>query len=140
MEQSESQAAELQEELKELRNTLSNARNEVKALSAKLAASRTAESHVKAPASAFKLGSASSRAAQSEVAHIAQVKEGLYRDLTDLIVYHVTPGEDEDVFDCVQTGRNGSESFRYQYLLKQLRAGKIPRSFLYLIILNSTSL
>ena len=41
---------------------------------------------------------------------LAQLKEDLYSDLTGLILRGVEIGTDSDIFDCIQTGRNGSES------------------------------
>jgi hypothetical protein len=42
-------------------------------------------------------------------AQLRQMKEELYTDLTGLIVRGVKREEDEDVYDCIQTGRNGSK-------------------------------
>jgi Chromosome segregation protein Csm1/Pcs1 len=33
----------------------------------------------------------------------------MYSDLTGLMIRGIKRGEDEDVYDCIQTGRNGSE-------------------------------
>jgi hypothetical protein len=44
----------------------------------------------------------------SEATLAAQKKENLYGDLTGLIVRSVKREGGEDVFDCIQTGRNGS--------------------------------
>jgi len=45
-------------------------------------------------------------------ATLAKQKVDLYSDLTNLVVLGVKRSEDEeDVFDCLQTGRNGSKSF-----------------------------
>lgn len=49
-------------------------------------------------------------------------KETLYEDLTDLILRGVKHDEMEDVFDCIQTGRNGSEfnpSLYYFHILTE---------------------
>ena len=43
------------------------------------------------------------------VAQAAQLKEDLYRDLTGLLIMNVTRDPEDDVFDCIQTGRNGSK-------------------------------
>ena len=44
-------------------------------------------------------------------ATLAKQKVDLYSDLTNLVVLGVKRSEDEeDVFDCLQTGRNGSKS------------------------------
>ena len=44
----------------------------------------------------------------AHAAQVAQLKEELYADLTGLILRGVDRTEDEDVYDCIQTGRNGS--------------------------------
>jgi hypothetical protein len=38
---------------------------------------------------------------------IEKLKEDLYSDLTGLIIRNVKRLDDEDVYDCIQTGRNG---------------------------------
>lgn len=103
-----------------MENALAEARKEIKTLATRLSASRTVEvpHTLKAPpGSALKIGagvgSAAARAAASaealQVAQAAQMKEDLYGDLTGLIIRGVKRSEDEDVFDCIQTGRNGSK-------------------------------
>jgi len=44
----------------------------------------------------------------AHAAQVAQLKEELYADLTGLILRGVDRGEEADVYDCIQTGRNGS--------------------------------
>ena len=46
----------------------------------------------------------------AQAAQVAQLKEDLYSDLTGLILRGVEKVEDENVYDCIQTGRNGSKS------------------------------
>jgi hypothetical protein len=64
------------------------------------------------PGSAIKGGSTAAHrlaaASASEATLAAQKKEDLYGDLTGLIVRSVKREGGEDVFDCIQTGRNGS--------------------------------
>lgn len=48
--------------------------------------------------------------AAEAAAQLAHKKENLYGDLTGLLVCGVKRENDEEVFDCVQTGRNGSKS------------------------------
>ena len=54
--------------------------------------------------------------AATEVAML-KLKEELYGDLTGLILNGVKRLDGEDIYDCIQTGRNGSElipSIRYR--------------------------
>jgi hypothetical protein len=107
----------LQAKLAQLSTSLSEAQTENKTLSTKLAANRTAAASVesinaKAPGSAVKAAGTirlmgSAEAAQA--AQAAQLKEDLYADLTGLIIRGVKREEEEDVFDCIQIGRNGSK-------------------------------
>ncbi|PMD50355.1 uncharacterized protein K444DRAFT_266718 [Hyaloscypha bicolor E] len=100
--------------------SLSEAQSENKTLSAKLAANRTAATSVesttsKVPSSAVKANGGirmvgSAEAAQ--VAQAAQLKEDIYSDLTGLIIRSVKREAEEDVFDCIQTGRNGTLHFK----------------------------
>ena len=115
----ELEATELQANVAELTKSLATAQNEIKALQAKLAASRSISTTIesancKTPASALKnngpartvmVGSAEA----AQAAQIAQLKEELYSDLTGLIVRNVKRSEDGDTYDCIQTGRNGSK-------------------------------
>ncbi|UNI22086.1 hypothetical protein JDV02_008008 [Purpureocillium takamizusanense] len=113
--ESENSVDALQVTVDELTASLTAARTEIKTLSTKLAASRSAEMHIKAPGSALKGGAAAGRNAQSEALHAlqaAQAKEDLYGDLTGLIVRGLRQGDVEDMFDCIQTGRNGTLHFK----------------------------
>lgn len=116
----EASEAKARVENKELKSTLATAQNEVKSLQAKLAASRSASHPVdgvgKQPGSALKTQHGGPRtvivgsAEAAKEAHKRVLKEELYGDLTGLIVRDVKKGEDEeDVYDCIQTGRNGSK-------------------------------
>lgn len=116
----DAEATKLQSQVSELSTNLSAAQNEIKTLQAKLAASRSASAAVestnaKVPGSAVKTNGqtrtimvGSAEAAQA--AQAAQLKEDLYSDLTGLILRGVRRKEDEDMYDCIQTGRNGSKS------------------------------
>jgi seryl-tRNA synthetase len=114
-----SDIAALRQQVDQLTASLSEAQSQNKTLSTKLAANRTAAASVesatvpKVPGSAMKANGSirmigSAEAAQA--AQAAQLKEDLYSDLTGLIVRSVKRETEEDVFDCIQTGRNGSES------------------------------
>ncbi len=124
----ESQTTEsksLQAQIALLTTSLSDAQNENKTLSAKLAATRTAAAlvesvHTKTPGSALKKANGGIRlmgtAEAAEMAQHAQLKEDLYRDLTGLYIRSVKRETEEEIFDCLQTGRNGSEYSEYLHI------------------------
>lgn len=109
-------------EKKTLQNALTEANNEVKALQIKLAATRSSSTAIHSIDNVRVPGSVAKPTAQrtllvgsAEAAKEAQkrvLKEELYSDLTGLIVRDVKRKEEkgEEVYDCIQTGRNGSES------------------------------
>jgi hypothetical protein len=113
--------ATLQAQITQMAASLSEAQSENKTLSAKLAANRTAaasveSAHAKIPSSAVKANGGirmMGTAEAAQVAQAAQLKEDLYSDLTGLIIRSVKREAEEDVFDCIQTGRNGSKSIVY---------------------------
>ena len=103
----------MQTRLTSLTTSLSESRTEIKALTMKLTAARSAEASALAksssiPGSAMKGGLHKANSAATTQA--AQMKEDLYSDLTGLIVRSVKRDAREDVYDCLQTGRNGSTS------------------------------
>ena len=106
----------LRSNVTDLTASLSTAQNEIRALQAKLAASRTASSSVE-PGNSKTPGSIMKHQAQSrpaiggnkEVSQVAQLKEDLYSDLTGLIIRSVKKVDEGDLYDCIQTGRNGSK-------------------------------
>lgn len=49
----------------------------------------------------------------AQAAQIALLKEDLYSDLTGLILRGVERGDESDVYDCIQTGRNGSKCISF---------------------------
>jgi chromosome segregation ATPase len=113
------EASKLQSTVKEMTSSLSNARNEIKSLQSKLAASRSTSLVVEgAQAKGAGAGKGSSRGGAASAAdaalavQIAQLKEDLYSDLTGLIIRDVKHQEDKQVYDCIQTGVNGSKSNR----------------------------
>ncbi len=56
----------------------------------------------------------------AQAAQVALLKEDLYSDLTGLILRGVERGEDSDIYDCIQTGRNGSKCLRlYRGILRK---------------------
>jgi hypothetical protein len=108
--QSETEADTLRAQLAEANQSLSQAKSETKTLYTKLAASRQIEPNNKGCAPG-------NRAALSEKENkqVTQVKEDLFADLTGLIVRDVRRIDKEDVFDCLQTGRNGSKALPFVY-------------------------
>jgi hypothetical protein len=103
----DSKCSELESQVDDLNTNLIEARTEIKSLSTKLSASRNIEAN-KAPGSALK-GAATNAISASNAIKTAQAKEDLYGDLTGLIVRGLQHHGEEDVFDCIQTGRNGSK-------------------------------
>lgn len=113
----ETQVADLQSQVDDLSSQLSTAQTEIKALQTKLAAARNAAASVesassKGPGSAVKNSSANRNASAeaAQAAQLAQLKEDLYSDLTGLIIRSVKKRESDNLYDCIQTGTNGSES------------------------------
>jgi predicted nucleic acid-binding Zn-ribbon protein len=116
---SKADATKYRSTVSELESSLATAQNEIKVLQAKLAAARNSATTVES-ASARTPGSAMKNSGQArtvmigsaEAAHAAQtaqLKEDLYSDLTGLIIRSVKRTDDGDAYDCIQTGRNGSE-------------------------------
>ena len=105
----------------EANNQLSSAQSEVKALQTKLSAARNTAASLesaaaKAPGSAIKGGGANrvqaaASAEAAQAAQYAQLKEDLYSDLTGLIIRDVKKRETDCLYDCIQTGINGSKFF-----------------------------
>lgn len=113
VETSESTVADLQNTVVSLNASLSQAKIEIKTLSTKLSASRAVEAAtVKIPGSAIKGSTANNRmlASAESAMQAAQLKEDLYADLTGLIVRGIKRENDVEVYDCIQTGRNGSKT------------------------------
>ncbi|TPX08460.1 uncharacterized protein E0L32_010077 [Thyridium curvatum] len=110
LEASEAKVDSLQANITSLTSSLSDAKTEIKSLSTKLAAARSSE--MKVPGSALKAGAAASREALQANSQAAQMKEILYGDLTGLIVRGVKRESEQDVYDCIQTGRNGTLHFK----------------------------
>ncbi|OJD22798.1 hypothetical protein ACJ73_05853 [Blastomyces percursus] len=118
------EVAELEARIKQLNSGLTDAQNEIKALQTKLAVSRTAATNVecvtgsKGPGSAAKgNGGGASRSimGSAEAAHaaqIAQLKEDLYSDLTGLIIRDAKKRDSDHLYDCIQTGMNGTLHFK----------------------------
>ena len=113
----DAEMARLKTEAEEARSQLAATQAEVKALQTKLAAARSTaaslESVAKVPGSAMKVGANRATAAvtaeAAQAAQLASLKEELYTDLTGLIIRDVKNRETDDLYDCIQTGVNGSE-------------------------------
>jgi Tfp pilus assembly protein FimV len=111
----QSQTAEisaLQTQVAQLTASVAQAQSEKLTLSAKLAANRTCAAEnasTKAPGTAVKPNGIIRVMAGADAA--AQLKENLYSDLTGLIIRSVKQESEDDVFDCIQTGRNGRGKF-----------------------------
>lgn len=113
----DAEVSRLQSKVEEMSTGLTNAHNETKALQTKLAASRNAavgaETGQGKVSGAAKGASARSAAAgdaeATSSAQVAQLKEDLYSDLTGLIVRDVKTQESQQLYDCIQTGLNGSK-------------------------------
>ncbi|KAI0132374.1 chromosome segregation protein [Xylariales sp. AK1849] len=115
LEASESKAADLQIKVTEITGSLSEAKAEIKTLSTKLAASRAAENaSTKVPGSAIKGNMGNSRLLVNAeaAAQLGQIKEDLYGDLTGLIIRGVKREKNDEIYDCIQTGRNGTLHFK----------------------------
>ena len=113
------ETSRLAAENKKLADALATAQNESKTLSSKLAAARSSSQQPETknvPGSAVKQRTTGvvlpGTAEAAKEATLAKQKVDLYSDLTNLVVLGVKRSEDEeDVFDCLQTGRNGSKYF-----------------------------
>jgi Chromosome segregation protein Csm1/Pcs1 len=106
--------AKLQHTVSDLTRSLSEAQNEIKALQAKLSASRSTSaenSNSKTPGSVGRTTRTvvAGCVEAIQAAQAAQMKEDLYSDLTGLIIRSVKKTPEGDAYDCIQTGRNGSK-------------------------------
>lgn len=124
---------ESQSQVKELRDNLTEARNEVKSLTAKLEATREAARKAAAAAAVEAAKTPGSAIKSRDTAGVrnnisgsnldgtkqAALKEELYRDLTGLIINSVKRKDGEDEYSCIQTGRNGSESLPSSYIYQR---------------------
>ncbi|KAF2278864.1 uncharacterized protein EI97DRAFT_448677 [Westerdykella ornata] len=113
----------LEAENKTLTASLDGAQKEIKTLSTKLAAARSSAPTDKVvPGSAVKAARPTGVVLPGAVeaakeAQQKQLKLDLYSDLTNLVVLNCKKGEEgEDVFDCLQTGRNGTLHFQLSIL------------------------
>ncbi|KAJ2987393.1 hypothetical protein NUW58_g3136 [Xylaria curta] len=141
LEDSQRKVEELQGKLEEAHDSLTEAKTEIKTLSTKLAAARSTESaNMKVPGSAMKSTHANNRHmanAAEAAAQLAQKKENLYGDLTGLLVCGVKRENDEEVFDCVQTGRHGTLHFKLSIAIDGSSDKFEDAQFMYMPQLNA---
>lgn len=116
----EAESKNLQSQVDDLSADLSTAQSEIKTLQTKLAAARNNAAsaktlNVEPPGSAVKSmanrnAAASASAEAAQAVQLAQLKEDLYGDMTGLIIRSVKERERDHLYDCIQTGVNGSKS------------------------------
>ncbi|CAN8102420.1 unnamed protein product [Discula destructiva] len=124
LESSEAKVDRLQTQVTDATRSLDEARTQIKTLTTRLNAARAAEATSSAqaqvansriPGSAMKPGAMGGRGldvAQVQATQTAKMKENLYSDLTGLVITSVKRDGPEDVYDCIQTGRNGTLHFK----------------------------
>ncbi|KAL4738871.1 chromosome segregation protein Csm1/Pcs1-domain-containing protein [Aspergillus similis] len=118
----DAEVAKLTADAEQSASQLAAAQSEVKALQTKLAAARNTaatleQAAVKVPGSAVKGGglnraAAAANAEAAQAAQYAQLKEDLYSDLTGLIIRDVKKRDEDNLYDCIQTGVNGTLHFK----------------------------
>ncbi|KAL4983242.1 chromosome segregation protein Csm1/Pcs1-domain-containing protein [Aspergillus falconensis] len=118
----DAEIAKLTADAEQSASQLAAAQSEVKALQTKLAAARNTaatleQAAVKIPGSAIKGGgvnraAAAANAEAAQAAQFAQLKEDLYSDLTGLIIRDVKKRDGDTLYDCIQTGVNGTLHFK----------------------------
>lgn len=109
LEASETQVNELQTRVSGLTASVAESKTEIKSLNMKLSAARSMDT-TKVSGSAIK--GSSMKGLLSQPSNLAaQMKEDLFADLTGLIIRSAKRERGEDVYDCIQTGRNGSKRF-----------------------------
>lgn len=107
--------ASLTTENKKLADSLNTAQKENTTLNTKLAAARSStQAEAKVPGSAVKARTTGvvlpGNAEAAKDAMLQKQKVEMYCDLTNLVIVGVKKNEDDDdVYDCLQTGRNGSK-------------------------------
>ncbi|OGM39580.1 chromosome segregation protein (Pcs1) [Aspergillus bombycis] len=121
MKERDAEIAQLKSQAEDTTSQLSSAQTEVKALQTKLAAARNTAASLesaaaKVPGSAIKgsnnRANAVANAEAAQAAQFAQLKEDLYTDLTGLIIRDVKKGDSDNLYDCIQTGINGTLHFK----------------------------
>ncbi|EZF34064.1 Csm1 domain-containing protein [Trichophyton interdigitale] len=112
------EVAQLRQQLEEMKSGLNKAQTEAKSLQTKLTAARNAAANAEKVATArgsgVRPGAVTRDTANGllESAQVAQLKEDLYSDLTGLIIRDVKKRESDHLYDCIQTGLNGTLHFK----------------------------
>lgn len=97
--------------ISDLHQQIEQMQTENATLQTKLAAARKTPDPLIVPGSALKAGVSREVVTKSaESQRLSQLKEELYSDLTGLIIRNVKKREEDYLYDCIQTGRNGSKS------------------------------
>ncbi|KAI5287385.1 hypothetical protein KEM54_006030 [Ascosphaera aggregata] len=117
LDESNFKVAELTRSVEAMTTSLSNAQNEIMMLQTKLSAARSTAATVetmKVPNSVMKnnRGLTVAGAEATKAAKLAQLKEDLYSDLSGLIIRGVKIESSHSVYDCIQTGLNGTLHFK----------------------------
>lgn len=129
----DTEVMKLQGRVGDLDKALSEARQETQVVSAKLASAQAQ----KMPGSAQKVGGLLGRGilpglgksavvAANEDAWSAKVKEDLFGDLCGLIIMGVKKDNGSRLFECLQTGTNGSKSFLFHPISSYPWCGSSP--------------
>ncbi|KAF2125225.1 hypothetical protein P153DRAFT_426193 [Dothidotthia symphoricarpi CBS 119687] len=129
---------------KKLSSALTTAHSESKALSHKLAAARQptdSSSKPAVPGSAMKPRSTGvvlpGTVEAAKEAQLAKQKVDLYSDLTNLVVLGMRRNDDdEDVYDCLQTGRNGTLHFHLSVAPQDSSSSYEDTEFVYQPLLD----
>ncbi|KAM0464132.1 hypothetical protein ACHAO4_000859 [Trichoderma viride] len=100
------------QQMEQLQADVSAKKASIEAMQTELAETDRRLAQAKAENKALYLKLAANRTGPGENKPVAQTKEELYADLTGLIVRDVRRVDKEDVFDCIQTGRNGTLHFK----------------------------
>ncbi|PLB50606.1 hypothetical protein P170DRAFT_508763 [Aspergillus steynii IBT 23096] len=142
----DAEIAQLKSQAEEASSQVTSAQTEAKALKTKLAAARNTAASlenaaIKVPGSAIKGGGANraNAAANAEAAHaaqFAQLKEDLYSDLTGLIIRDVKRRDADNLYDCIQTGINGTLHFKLAVPLDETAASFETAEFQYIPLLD----
>lgn len=115
----DAQLLEINTQHEKLLEELAAVKAENKTLATKLAANRLTAASLESTSTKVSTAAAKANGVikmvgsveAAQTAQAQQLKEDLYSDLTGLIIRAVKRESDEDIFDCIQTGRNGSKSF-----------------------------